>query len=272
MRTNALKKYLIFAKAGVQNMLAYRGYVIMYFLSSVLQGVLMALLWWAIYKFSDSTISGFTFPQMMLYVMLAAIFNEMFYSPSLDTISDDVKDGLIGMRLMKPINYRNQLAFTAAGTFGARLILFSLPLGTVATLIAVYGFGLDGITWYNILACIPALILAAAINDSICFLFGQLAFRTQAMFGVSMLLNQAIMFLSGMLVPLALFPAWAQTVLSFTPFPSMLSMPLQLFLGQIGGMELLKAFGISIVWVIVLECLGRLCFKASVRKVVVFGG
>ena len=273
MRAARLKKYLIFSKSGIQTTIAYRGQIALWFLGGIINAVLMGLLWWAIYKFSPQpVIGGFSFPQMLMYVFLSSIVGEITYAETMGTISDDVRYGLIGMRLMKPVNYRAQLAFTAFGSFLARFVIIAVPMTLVGTLVMVFGFGLEGILWYNVLLFIPACVFSLLTVDAIQFLFGQLAFRTQAMFGVHSMSNVIIGFLSGAMVPLTLFPMWVQNVLFFTPFPTMTSFPVRLFLGQLGYADILIQFGISALWLIALNIIGLLMYKTSVRKVVVFGG
>ncbi len=268
-----IKKYFIFAKSGIQTTLAYRGMIGLWFLGGIINAVVMCLLWWAVYRFSpESAIAGYTFPQMMMYVMLATIVGEITFSDTLGSIGDDVRDGVIGMRLMKPVSYRAQLGFTTLGSFVARLLIIGVPMTVACTLISVFAFGLTGIVWYNVVLFVIAVFLAVLILDTFGFLFGQLVFYTQAMFGVNTILNQLINFLSGAIVPIALFPAWAQTALYYTPFPSMMSMPVRIFLGMMSLNEILIAFAISLGWILVLNIIGELCYKNSVRHVVVFGG
>lgn len=268
-----LKKYFIFSKAGVQSTIAYRGQIALWLLGGVIEAVLMGLLWWAIFQNSESgVISGYVFPQMLMYVLLSTIVNEVTFSETMSEITFEVHHGTIGMRLMKPINYRAQLGFSQFGIFIARALIVGAPMILISSLILVFGFGLNGLMWYNILLFIPAVFLASLLADAIGFLFGQLAFRTHAMFGVHSMSNVITGFLSGAFVPLALFPMWAQTALAFTPFPSMLSFPVRLFLGQLGWYDIAVGFGIAAAWVVLLNVIGLLLYKTSVRKVVVFGG
>ena len=283
MKKLGIKKYFIFAKSGIQTTFAYRGQIALWFLGSTIKAVLTGLLWWAIYSahaaenmtaFSDNNIiGGFTFAQMLMYVILSSIVAELaFAAQSMGEITDDVRYGLIGMRLIKPISYRGQLAFTSVGSFVARVLIIGAPLTLIGTLAMVFGFGLKGIVWYNVLLFIPASFLSLLIRDAIEFLFGQVAFYTQAMFGIFSITEVITGFLSGAFVPLSLFPAWAQTALSYTPFPSMISMPVRLYMGMLSLREVIIAFAVSIAWIIALNVLGALLYKTSVRKVVVFGG
>ena len=283
MKRSQIKKYLIFVKSGVQTTIAYRAQIALWFTGALINVVLMWLLWWAIFSahatevqtaFSeDNVIGGFTFSQMLTYVTLSSIVGELaFAAQSIGEITEDVRYGLIGMRLIKPISYRAQLAFQSVGAFVARLFIIALPLTVVGTLVMVFAFGLTGITWYNVLLFVPACFLSLLIRDAIEFLFGQIAFYTQAMFGVNSIMLTVMGFLSGGMIPLTLFPVWAQTVLSYTPFPSTISTPVRLFMGMLSSQDTLVYFAMSIAWVVALNVLGALLYKTSVRKVVVFGG
>lgn len=273
MRNGRIKKYLIFMRSGFQTALAYRGAIFLWFIGAVISAVLMGLVWWAIYSFSpENAIAGYTFPQMLLYVIISAVVVEAIYTGTMGEITDDVHYGLIGMRLMKPINYRLQLGFAAMGNFLSRMIIIGIPVTAIGTITVVFGFGLRGIQWYNVLLFLPACALSALMFDTFQFLFGQLAFRTHAMFGVSSMSNIVLSFLSGGVVPIALFPAWAQTVLQYTPFPTLVSLPVRIFLGQVGWMEMLISFGISVAWLVALGVVSHLAYKSSVKHVVVFGG
>lgn len=283
MKKLGLKKYLIFTKSGFQVTIAYRGQIALWFLGGVISAVLTGLLWWAIFKANaaegvafdspENLVGGYTFAQMLMYVVLSSVVVELVYAAqSMGEITDDVRWGFIGMRLMKPISYRAQLAFSSVGHFAARFLIIGVPLTAAGALTMVFGFGLTGIEWYNVLLFVLACFAALLIKDAVEFLFGQLAFYTQAMFGVNSIMQVLIEFLSGACVPLALFPAWAQTALSYTPFPSMISVPVRLFMGMMDWRETLIAFAVSIAWIIALNALGALLYKTSVRKVVVFGG
>lgn len=273
MLLNRIKKYLIFVKSGIQTSIAYRGMVVLFIIGGIIETVLMGLLWWSIFNYSpEPEIGGLKFPQMLMYVILSSMISEWIYSNTFGSITDDVRDGMIGMRLIKPVNYRAQLCFTTIGNFLGKTVLFALPLLTAGTLIAVFGFGLEGIEWYNILLFLPAVFFAMLLEDTIAFIFGQLTFKTQMPFGLNMMKNILVGFLSGAFVPLALFPEWAQAVLAYTPFPSVTSTPVLIFLGRISGLEILKAFGIAAAWIAILNIIAGLWYKASVRRVVVFGG
>lgn len=271
--SSSFKKYGIFAKAGVQTTLAYRGYIFLWVIGAVVICVVNALLWYAIYRYSpEPVIGGFTYEQMLIYLIMNLVVGDVLYTETMSMISDDIIDGVIGMRLMKPINYRAQLGFTAIGAFVARIVIIGIPTMIIGLLVTIFGFGLACPQWWQILLYFVAAFLSLLILDALHFIFGQLAFKTQAIFGISMIMGTIINFLSGTVIPLSIYPEWAQAILEWTPFPALASTPVLIFMGQLGGMELFKQFMISIVWAVILNVLAFLSFRRSVRHVVVFGG
>ena len=52
----------------------------------------------------------------------------------------------------------------------------------------------------------------------------------------------------------------------------MMSMPVRLYLGVMSTNDVLISFAVAIAWLIGINIIGQLCYKTSVRKVVVFGG
>jgi ABC-2 type transport system permease protein len=59
-------------------------------------------------------------------------------------------------------------------------------------------------------------------------------------------------FLSGALFPLDILPTAIQNFLSYTPFPYLIFFPLEIYLGKMEGLVLLKEMMISIAWLVIL--------------------
>ena len=57
-----------------------------------------------------------------------------------------------------------------------------------------------------------------------------------------------IAFLSGMMLPLTLYPEWLQKFISYTPFPSMVYIPIQLAMGRAGFDEFINSSLILMTW------------------------
>lgn len=269
----SLKKYLVFAKSGMFTTLVYRSQIFLWFLGGIVIGIVTSLLWMAIYSFSpNEEINGFILSEMILYVLIVVVINEVNYSSTFSDIADDIKQGLIGMRLMKPVSYRMQLSFKTIGNFFIRLVIVGVPFLIIFAGFCCLVLKTPVPIWWHVLLFFPLMLVSIVIVDAFQFIFGLCGFITQEMFGLNMVLSAVISFLSGVAIPISFFPQWLQNVIYCTPFPSMISYPALLFMGKLSDQELIKAFLLGIAWIIGLKLIGAFLYQKAVKHVVVFGG
>ena len=90
--------------------------------------------------------------------------------------------------------------------------------------------------------------------------------------GINRLMPAVIVVFSGMLVPLPLFPDWAQRVLEILPFAGLMDTPARFFVGQLAPSEVWVFLTRQFVWTVVLVVGGRWLLRRGLRRVVVQGG
>jgi len=77
---------------------------------------------------------------------------------------------------------------------------------------------------------------------------------------------------SGHLFPLDLFPLALQHALCFTPFPSMLSTPIGIYMGKISGLGIGQGLLRQLLWLLLAYGLARFAWRRGIRKYAAFGG
>jgi ABC-2 type transport system permease protein len=127
----------------------------------------------------------------------------------------------------------------------------------------------DPVLW---LAFAVSLVLAVAASFGFRFLVNLAAFWLLDYRGVGVLAMVATTFFSGMIIPIAFFPGWLETLAWALPFAAMVQAPIEVFLGHARGLELLGLLGLQAFWAVVLLAAGRAVFGAGTRKLVVQGG
>jgi ABC-2 type transport system permease protein len=90
--------------------------------------------------------------------------------------------------------------------------------------------------------------------------------------GMVMLMTTLVTFLSGMIVPLPLFPDWAQPIVRALPFAGLVDLPFRVFTGHIPAAALIQVLLHQIFWTIALVLFGRWLLSRGTRRVVVQGG
>ena len=90
--------------------------------------------------------------------------------------------------------------------------------------------------------------------------------------GVAMMIPPVIYFLAGMVIPLPLFPDWAQSVLGILPFRGIFDAPFRLYMGHIPLAEAWTVLVHQWIWISVLIGLGAWMLYRAKRRLVVQGG
>lgn len=276
-----LKKYKPFLRAGAIDTMAYRFNILMWAVITVCQVACLVFLWLAVYRSSaggiDAEINGFTYRDMIAYVVLTTVFGFVTYNnDTLWNINTDIKKGTVGNYLIKPISYRGKFAATSLGAYLMMHGMFGLPLYTAALLtLSALGF-LPNVTFPAFFAHLGLFLLAglcaSLLNDTIAYIFGVLCFYTSAGWGLNSLKETLVSFLSGTLLPLAFFPAGLREVVRWMPFAGMSQNPVLILMMKYDLLTSVRCVALTAAWIVVLELMAKLLFSHAVRKVTVQGG
>ncbi|MBW0150118.1 MAG: hypothetical protein KXJ53_02820 [Phenylobacterium sp.] len=117
-----------------------------------------------------------------------------------------------------------------------------------------------------------SLPLALALSSAFLMIVNIIVAATLTDRGVNVLFNSLIIVFSGNLLPLALYPDWAQTALLVQPFAGMMDIPLRLYVGQLSGSGALAGLGLQAFWTVALVLLGRFAMARVMRRLEVQGG
>ena len=90
--------------------------------------------------------------------------------------------------------------------------------------------------------------------------------------GVDRILPSFVTVLSGMVVPLPLFPDWMQPFLSWQPFRGLCDVPYRIYSGNIPISEAANEIVFTLAWTVVIVWFGRYLLSRGVRRLVVQGG
>jgi ABC-2 type transport system permease protein len=75
-----------------------------------------------------------------------------------------------------------------------------------------------------------------------------------------------------MIIPLPLFPDWAQPIVRALPFAGLVDLPFRVFTGHIPTSALLPVLTHQLFWTIALVLIGRQLLSRGLRRIVVQGG
>jgi ABC-2 type transport system permease protein len=99
-----------------------------------------------------------------------------------------------------------------------------------------------------------------------------LAFWTSRLDAINQGYFVIVLFFSGRLAPLDLFPQLVQRAADILPFRWMLAFPVELLLGRLTPRELLIGLGAQLFWLIAGYLFVHFIYRAGIRRYAAFGG
>jgi ABC-2 type transport system permease protein len=192
-------------------------------------------------------VGGFTRDGMVLYFVAVILAARLVRSADMEwAIADDIYQGALSRYLLYPVNYGLLKYATQIGAllpaivqvilFGAWVpFVLGIPEGVRITP-ATAAMSLGALAAANLLhfmSCLPLQLVAFWADN--CW---------------SLLVAHRIVagLLGGLLLPLAVFPAWSQSALAALPFRYLFAFPVDVLLGRVGPADYGLGIAIALGW------------------------
>lgn len=184
-------------------------------------------------------------------------------------VMESVNSGEVAADMLRPMNYLRFWMGVDLGRAVINLVLRGTPILLAYSLFVQLTLPHSPQHW---LLWLSAMLLGWAVSFGWRFLINLSAFWTPNARGIGRFAFGIGLILSGFFMPLSLYPDWFRAFCEMTPFPAIVSTPLQIFLGQLEGPALWAAMLNQILWAIVLLVMGQLVLNRGVRRLVIQGG
>uniref|UniRef100_A0A7C3IJK3 Antibiotic ABC transporter permease n=1 Tax=Gracilinema caldarium TaxID=215591 RepID=A0A7C3IJK3_9SPIR len=268
-----LKAYTPFTSAGIQSAIAYKWNFLGFFFGQIFFTFVMFFLWRAVFRHTPGgLIGGFTFLDMTIYIFVANITGFLADTDASYVVGEEIVQGSISMRLIKPVSFNLSILFTE---LGQKLIIITLVAIPVFLGLEWFRYSQSGHLEFSI-ATFTIYLVSVSLSYLVMFFFdvcfGYLAFIFKNLWGINMLKFGVLNFLSGGMVPLGLLPMAIQRALTVLPFASMRYTPVMIYTGKYQGLMILSALGTQILWVLLLYGLSSLIWKLTERHLTIQGG
>jgi ABC-2 type transport system permease protein len=241
----------------------YRANLVMYLLYWLVSPVVYLAVWSTIAR-SHGSVGGLTVNDFVTYYMTLLIVDQLTSEITIHLLAYKIQDGTLSGELIRPIHpiltntLMNNLAFKAL------TIMALLPVWAV--LWFLFRPDYSSVSLQNILIALPAILLGFAIN----FLLGAtitcVAFWTTRAFALAEFYGALSVLFSGQFVPLQLMPSLIQQIAGFLPFAMFKYIPIEIILGRLTGLEILRAYGTGVIWLVIAILGFAWTWRAGVKK------
>jgi ABC-2 type transport system permease protein len=236
----------------------------------LVQVCLVVYLWRGLYAHTDSS-AGLNETQAVTYAVLAVLANRirgLDRSAGRDMVIQHLRFGTIVYWYLRPMSPRRYYALRALGDqlYGFGWVLtgyvLSLAVGVVAPPSS-----------YQVAAVFAvSMLLGQLVLYYVMMLVDLLCFWTLRNESALLILVFAQNLLSGVYAPLWYFPDWFITLSAFLPFQATLGVPLSIYVGRIGADDAFGQMAVQGVWIVLLALLTRWLWDRAGRRVVAQGG
>jgi ABC-2 type transport system permease protein len=205
-------------------------------------------LWKAIYS-GNGSLMGMDMGQMTTYVAISWMARAFYFNNLDSEIAREIKDGSVAIQFIRPYKYLMVKIFQGMGEGIFRLVLFSTPGMIIVCFILPVQLPKDPFVW---LVFFAMLLFSYLINSQINILTGLFAFFVENNEGMMRMKRVAVDLFSGLIIPVAFFPSWAERILHWLPFQAISYLPSAVFTGKVTGSAIQQVFAVQIAWFIVL--------------------
>jgi ABC-2 type transport system permease protein len=240
--------------------------------------------WWGAIKvmvlaafFRGATAVPMTFQQTLDYIWLGQAFLMLQpWSADVDVVRV-VRSGDVALERLRPVDTYAFWYARAVARRTATPLLRAIPmLVTAAVILPLVGLS----TWalsapkggVAAVLFVVSLALAVALSSAISTLMDVVTTAALSERGVNAVVGGLAIVLSGGVVPLPLFPDWAQPLLKYQPFAGLADIPFRIYSGHLAGTATLFGLASQSVWIIVLVAVGRALMSHTMSRVQVQGG
>jgi len=262
--------YLALFRARCRVLLQYRAAALAGFGTQLLFGLIKTMVLTAFYTHARVE-APLSLAHAISYTWLAqAFFHLLPYSAYPDPeVRDMIRTGHVAYELTRPIDLHGLWWARALASRTAPTLMRAVPMFVVA----VPFLGLQPpASLASTLAFAVTICAAALLTSAFTTIITATLMWTVSGDGIARIMPSLVAVGAGLVVPLPLFPAWAQPILSALPFRSMADEPFRLYLGDLPPSAALFVLAKQLVWTAVLVVIGRAIVASGRRRLVVQGG
>jgi ABC-2 type transport system permease protein len=253
-------------RVGFASSLAYRSEFLVWILATNMPLVMLAL-WSEVAR--EAPIGNYGQKEFTEYFLITLIVRQLTGSWVVWEMNAEIRQGTLSQRLLRPIH--PILSYAADN-------LAALPLRAAiafpVAILSLYVVGRGAVAHDPVLWLIAPLAIAGAwlTSFSVMFLIGTLGLYWESSLAVWDLWFGCYVIFSGYLMPLSLMPRWASGFLHASPFPYLLSFPVEVCLGSLGRGQALHDLAIEWGYALAFLASALWLWRRGLARFAAYGG
>lgn len=262
-----MRGYVEFAVKKFQNKMAYR----MDCFFGVFNTMIMFLVSYSIYKAiygNNTQIDGISLSMTATNFILSLGLSNAYKTDGW-FIEHKRDNGTIACELLRPVDFKFRMLWENIGEVAFQILFQFLPAFMIAFIFTPIMLPSSII---ELMLCLLSTAFGFLILWELDFMAQMSCFWIYSAFGVGIIKNLLVSVLAGTMLPLWFMPKEIMQIIEFTPFDSIYFAPVQFYLGQLQGKDMLVPFIKQIIWIVILFFFCDFLWKKARKKLVIQGG
>jgi ABC-2 type transport system permease protein len=257
-----LEIYRVQLRTWLVIQMQYRASMAIWMIGRVVQPVIYLVVWSTVAQSRGGDVGGFTTADFAAYFIVLMLVNQATFTWVMWEYDYLIRQGALSFMLLRPLHPIHK---DIAENISYKILTMVVILPTVAALTLIFRPALPWVPW-AVRAFVPALLLAFALRFLFEWTLALAAFWTTRVSALNQMYFVAMLFFSGQIAPLELFPAPVQAVAALLPFRWMVAFPVELALGRLAPADALRGLATQAVWLLLTWGLMTVVWRAGVRR------
>jgi len=246
----------------MRKILAYRSDFWVTFLGQIfIQLIVAHALWKAIFDTQGiNVLQGFSLDNLVIYYLISAVGSKIIMGESMGFLSREIYEGTFSKYLLFPLSVFQYKTVT----------YFANSFYYCFLLIILYGLSIivfdSDVTILNALSGLALFLVGACIFMLMAMSIELFSLWVDNVWTIVVMLRITVTLLSGGRIPLGFFPGWALNILKWTPFPYLLGLPTETFMGRTTPSEVAFGLLISAIWIVLLIVLVKMIWHRGQKR------
>lgn len=256
-------KYWEVSKTYMKTQLVWRADVIFNMIFTITKILFAYLLWGIIFQNRDM-VGQFTFHSMLSYYVISSFLSQLEMSARISSeIHDRIRNGTFSKYMVIPVGIERYFMEMELG-----VVLFYIVFDFIAAAIWIFIFRIQFVfaTDGKIIVCaVMITILGMLFMAQLNYFLGLLTLKYQGISTFLRIKNNFVAFVTGSIVPLALFPEAFISLMRILPFYYVTYLPAMLFTGMCQE-EAVRGIVVISGWCLVMQIFIHVTWKKYFRK------
>lgn len=258
-----MQKYWTVFKLGWQEAMTYRGEFFLSISGWIVRLIILFFIWSAVFEVQE-IVGDYNFKELITYFIFMVIISTLIFSRIGFNVAEDIHTGDFANYLLKPISY---MAYHTVGEFGKnllRLIISGAIIGIpVLIFLPEYMANIEPIK----LVIVPLTIIAAyLLNTLMTLMIGLSGFWVTNSNRIMYVYFAVITVISGINIPLDLFPEEAMNILFMLPFSYVFYFPIKLIISPFSSELFLQTITGQIGFLLLFFILSKIVYQRGIKK------